>query len=315
MIATPVPAFEARTTCDVCGGAELTAVHELIFELTTYSTQDPELAAYSGQTLDLLRCAGCGFAQPAARPALPRFFDRLYDQRWSDEWIESEFEADYKDVIFSGILQALTRRLDLSRRRLLDVGAHAGRFISLARKEGWAAEGLELNPRTAAYAAWRTGATVRQLNVHEVDESTAGFDAITVTDVLEHIPDPVRVLTRVASLLAPGGWTAVKVPSGPGQLRKEQWRGRLLRGYRPTLADNLVHVNHFSPRALRIALERAGFCDIVIAPGAPELPAGSGWRGAASRSSRRGLHLAARTLPGGVHLPVTLNLQAYARRS
>ena len=59
---------------------------------------------------------------------------------------------DYKDVIFNGILQALTRRLDPSRRRLLDVGAHAGRFISLARKEGWAAEGLELNPRTAAYA-------------------------------------------------------------------------------------------------------------------------------------------------------------------
>jgi SAM-dependent methyltransferase len=315
VIATPVPAFEVRTTCDVCGGAELTAVHELIFELTTYSTQDPELAAYSGQRLDLLRCAGCGFAQPAGRPALPRFFDRLYDQRWSDEWIESEFEADYKDVIFSGILQALTRRLDPSRRRLLDVGAHAGRFISLARNKGWAAEGLELNPRTAAYAARRTSATVRQLNVHEIDESTAGFDAITVTDVLEHIPDPVRVLTRVARLLAPGGWTAVKVPSGPGQLRKEQWRGRLLRGYRPTLADNLVHVNHFSPRALRIALERAGFCDIVITPGAPELSAGSGWRGAASRWSRRGLHLAARTLPGGVHLPVTLNLQAYARRS
>ena len=111
--------------------------------------------------------------------------------------------------------------------------------------------------------ARRTRATVRQLNVHEVDESTAAFDAITVTDVLEHIPDPVRVLTRVARLLAPGGWTAVKVPSGPGQLRKEQWRGRLFRGYRPTLADNLVHVNHFSPRSLRIALERAGFCDIV----------------------------------------------------
>jgi SAM-dependent methyltransferase len=315
VIATSVPAFDVRTTCDICGGAELTAVHELIFELAMYQTQDPELATYSGQRLELMRCASCGFAQPSARPSLPRFFDRLYDQRWSDEWIASEFDADYKDVIFRGILETLARRLDPSRRRLLDVGAHAGRFISLARNQGWAAEGLELNPQTAAYAARRTGATVRQLNVHEVDASTAGFDAITVTDVLEHIPDPVSVLTRVAMLLAPGGWTAVKVPSGPGQLRKEQWRGRLIPGNRPTLADNLVHVNHFSPRSLRIALERAGFRDVVITPGAPELPAGSGWRGAVSRWSRRGLHLAARTLPGGIHLPVTLNLQAYARRS
>jgi hypothetical protein len=123
------------------------------------------------------------------------------------------------------------------------------------------------------------------------------------------------VLTRVCALLAPGGWAAIKVPSGPGQLRKEQWRGRLVRGYRPTLADNLVHVNHFSPRSLRLALERAGFCDIEITPGAPELPAGAGWRGAGARWVRRLLHGAARGLPGGVHLPVTLNLQAYARRS
>ncbi len=311
---TSAAAFEALNTCEICGGSALTPVHELVFELSMYATQDPELAAYTGQTLELRRCADCGFAQPSARPSLPRFFDRLYDQRWSDEWIRTEFEAGYKDAIFREILGSLGRRLEPSRRRLLDVGAHAGRFIALARADGWRAEGLELNPQTAAYAATRTAAPVRQLNVHEVDASTAGFDAITLTDVLEHIPDPIHVLTRVSALLAPGGWAAVKVPSGPGQLRKERWRGRLVPGYRPTLADNLVHVNHFSPRSLRLALERAGFLDIAIAPGAPELPAGGGSRGAAARWARRSLHGAARMLPGGVHLPVTLNLQVYARR-
>ncbi|MEN3340491.1 MAG: hypothetical protein V7647_4167 [Acidobacteriota bacterium] len=307
--------FEAVDTCDVCGASDMSPVHELLFELSTYATQDPGLAEYSGQTLALRRCAACGFSQPSARPSLPRFFDRLYDQRWSDNWIRNEFEAEYKDAIFRDILRSLRGRLDPSRRRLLDVGAHAGRFIALARAQGWRAEGLELNPQTAAYAAARTGASVRQLNVHDVDSTTAGFDAITLTDVLEHIPNPIQVLTRVSALLAPGGWAAIKVPSGPGQLRKEQWRGRLVRGYRPTLADNLVHVNHFSPRSLRLALERAGFSDIEIAPGAPELPAGAGWRGVGARWTRRLLHGAARALPGGVHLPVTLNLQAYARRS
>jgi SAM-dependent methyltransferase len=238
----------------------------------------------------------------------------MYDQRWSQEWIRNEFEASYKDDIFHGILGALARRLPATRRRLLDVGAHAGRFVSLARQAGWAAEGLELNPQTAVYAAERTGASIRQMNVHDVDVGTAGYDAITVTDVLEHIPDPVAVLVRVAALLSPGGWVAVKVPCGPSQLIKERWRGRLVRGYRPTLADNLVHVSHFSPKALRAALRSAGFADITIEPGAPELPPDGGVRGAASRLVRRTLHTAARLLPGGVHLPVSLNLQAYARR-
>ena len=139
------------------------------------------------------------------------------------------------------------------------------------------------------------------------------YDAITLTDVLEHIPDPVRVLMRASALLAPGGWVAVKVPCGPSQLIKETWRGRILRRYRPTLADNLVHVSHFSPASLRRALERAGFVDVTVESGAPELPATPGLRGALSRASRR--HpLAARMLPGGLHTPLTLNLQAYGRR-
>jgi SAM-dependent methyltransferase len=307
-------AFDPVASCWICGSIDRSPIHNLRFELAIYATQDPELAAYTGQQLALVRCAGCGFAEPAALPALPRYFDRMYDQRWSHDWIRNEFEAEYKDDIFHGILDALAERLPVTRRRLLDVGAHAGRFVSLARDAGWAAEGLELNPQTAAYAAERTGASIRQINVHDVDASTAGYDAITVTDVLEHIPDPIRVLARVAALLSPGGWVAVKVPCGPGQLRKERWRGRLVRGYRPTLADNLVHVSHFSPKALRLALGSAGFTDVTVRPGAPELPPNGGARGAASRLLRRTVYTVARLLPGGVHLPVTLNLQAYARR-
>jgi SAM-dependent methyltransferase len=239
----------------------------------------------------------------------------MYDQRWSDAWVAHEFDADYKDVIFDGILRSLSRRLDPSRRRLLDVGAHAGRFIAVARRAGWLAEGLELNPKTAAYAAQRTGARIRQLNVNDLDAEREAYDAVTVTDVLEHIPHPLSVLSRAANLLAPRGWIAVKVPSGFGQLFKETWRGRLCPGYRPTVADNLVHVSHFSAASLRLALERAGFSSISVEPGAPELPHGTGINGSLSRSARRAVHFAARAIPAAVHTPLALNLQAYARRA
>jgi SAM-dependent methyltransferase len=197
---------------------------------------------------------------------------------------------------------------------LLDVGAHAGRFVSRASAAGWSAEGLELNPQTASYAARRTGAPIRQMNVQDVDADTAAYDAITITDVLEHIPDPVSVLSRAAALLAPGGWIAVKVPCGPNQLLKERLRGRVFRSYRPTVADNLVHVSHFSVEALRRALVRAGLDAVSVEPGAPELHGGQGLKAKAARSGRRTLHLVSRVVPGGVHLPLTFNLQAYARR-
>ena len=306
-------AFTTESACWICGSTSLRPVHEAIFELSVYETQDPELARYTGARATLRRCDSCGFGQPEGLPSLDRYFDRMYDQRWSHEWIVSEFESTSKDVIFNGILSELGRRLPGSRRRLLDVGAHAGRFVWMAREAGWQAEGLELNPQTAAYAAQRTGATIRMLNVHQL-ETGESFDAVTITDVLEHVPHPLRVLDKIGALLASGGWVSVKVPAGPAQLRKETWRGRLRTSYRPTVADNLVHVSHFSPHALALALRRSGFVDVTVAPGAPEFYEGPGLRRLADHALRRALYTAACAVPGGVHLPVSLNLQAFGRR-
>jgi SAM-dependent methyltransferase len=307
------PAWTREVACWICGEEDLRQTATLVFDLGAYRAQDPELAALTGSRLTLNRCTACGFAQPAALPVLDGYFDRMYDQRWSDEWIRAEHDSTVKDLIFARILADLARRLPPTRRTLLDVGAHAGRFIGLARHAGWEAEGLELNPRTATFAARTTGARVRQLNIQALGTSDQRFDAITLTDVLEHVPHPRRVLRQIVQLLAPGGWLAVKVPSGPAQVTKERWRGRLVPGYRPTVADNLVHVSHFSARSLRRALDDAGFVDVAIEPAAPELPAGSSVSKFASRALRLATFRAARLVPRGTDSPLCLNLQAYAR--
>ncbi|OFW07960.1 MAG: hypothetical protein A3H96_24295 [Acidobacteria bacterium RIFCSPLOWO2_02_FULL_67_36] len=307
--------FTAIAACWVCEGRNLKKVGVAPIDLSEFRDEDALLAAYSGTSVSLQRCAACGFVQPGALPSLPRFFDRMYNQLWSADWIQREFESSYKDMIFTGILRALAARLPASRRALLDVGAHAGRFMRLAQAGGWRVEGLELNPRTASHAAARTGAPVHRLNADMVDSLGRRFDAVTLTDVLEHMPDPVAMLRRVHAVLAPQGWVAVKVPNGPAQWFKEHARARLSRGYAPRVANSLVHVNHFSPRSLRVALERAGFDRVAVGAGAPELLPDPGAGPAVSNVLRRVSYGVSRALPGGIHTPFAFNLQAYARQS
>ena len=310
------PAFTTLARCWICGGHDCHAVHEAVFEFSNYATQDPDLAAYTGQRVTLMRCDDCGFAQPQALPALPRYFTRMYDQRWSEAWMAREYASGYKDLIFQTVLSALEQRLAASRRTLLDLGAHVGRLMTLAHVRGWTVEGVELNPQTAAFAAAATGLPVHQADATLLAEAGRRYDAVTFIDVLEHIPDPVMALRAARKVLAPGGWIAVKVPNGPVQLRKEILRAIVVRGYRATVADNLVHVNHFAPRSLRLALEAAGFADIEVYAAAPEIvqpgDAGVGRRHAMN-VVRRGSYAMARWIPGGVHTPFSLHLQAYAR--
>lgn len=309
-------AFDPVPKCWICGGSTFIAVHEAIFELSEYARQDPELAAYTGARVTLQRCRACGFAQPAALPALPGFFDRMYDQRWADYWIVQEHDADYKDRIFADILDALGRRAGglpaATSMTLLDVGAHAGRFLRLAREAGWDAEGLELNPKTAAYAAQVSGAVVHQGNIHTFTPARC-YNAVTLTDVLEHVPQPLDVLTRVREFLCADGWLSVKVPNGPAQRVKETLRAKLRPSYRATLADNLVHVNHFSAASLARALTTAGFRDVTVGPAAPELPDGPA-RDRSGHWGRLAAYHVARALPGGAATPLAFNLQAYGRR-
>ena len=299
--------------CWVCNHDRLDAFHQLEFDHRAFAEQDPELAAYTGTRLWLRRCRRCGFGQPEALPALVRYFDRMYDQHWSEQWVEQEFASRSKDLIFTGILADLRRRLPAAGRRLLDVGAHVGQFVQQAALDGWQVEGIELNPRTADYAARRTGAVIHQVNLDAFLATGHRFDAVTLTDVLEHIPEPVRMLRKVRRLLTPGGWVAVKVPSGPGQLRKERVRAALRPGYQVALATNLVHVNHFDPRSLVRALREAGFERATVMTAAPELSmaAGSRLRVALDDVVRLMVYWCGRHLPGAVHSPFALNLQAY----
>jgi SAM-dependent methyltransferase len=307
--------FVAVDACWVCGGGDLRPVHRAIFELSEYRRQDPELAAYTGASVEIVRCGACGFAQPEALPALEGYFDRMYDQRWSAEWVEREFTLGYKDLIFRTALRDLARRVPSADRTLLDLGAHVGRLIHLARAEGWRAEGVELNPATSTYAAKATGLPVHRADAAKLASDGRRYDAVTLIDVLEHIPHPVAMLRTARTLLGPGGWIAVKVPHGANQLRKEELRARLRPGYRATVADNLVHVNHFTPGSLTLALTRAGFAHVSVGVATPEtlppdVPAARRWAGNALRLAAYGL---ARAAPGGVRTPLALHLVAYAR--
>ncbi len=135
--------------------------------------------------------------------------------------------------------------------RLLDVGCGNGRFLAQMRELGWEVTGVEPDPIAVQVARERFGLEVFQGTLEEAGFPDNSFDAITMNHVIEHVPDPIGLLTECRRLLKPGGKLVVVTPnirSLGARLFGEAWRG-----WEPPR-----HLFLFSPKSLRVCAQRAG---------------------------------------------------------
>jgi SAM-dependent methyltransferase len=150
---------------------------------------------------------------------------------------------------------------------LLDVGCATGSFLSLARERGWECRGVEVSAFAAARARQRSGCEVFCGTLEDAPFDGGSFDAVTMWDLLEHLPVPLRGLETARRLLRPGGVLLVNTPNEDSLLRRVArllYRGS---GGRITVPiDRLYHPYHlyyFGAPTLARLFERAGF-DIVV---------------------------------------------------
>ncbi len=179
--------------------------------------------------------------------------------------------ARYYGPFRTRVADAALRQIETWRApgKLLDVGCAAGWFLAVAADRGWQGMGLEPSWAMARQCRAR-GLDVVCASVAEIGALGDTYDAITLWNVLEHVPEALTALRRIREKLNPGGVLAVSVPNFEGLFSRIAFglyrlSGGQLRAPLEILyqADNpSMHVYHFTPATLRAFIHRAGF-DVV----------------------------------------------------
>jgi predicted TPR repeat methyltransferase len=142
-------------------------------------------------------------------------------------------------------------------RRLLDLGAAGGHLGRAVRDRCAYLAGVEPDPAVPAsahhgYDEW-----------HSADALSAGdwpgaFDVVVCADVLEHLPEPERLLARISRWLAPGGTLFVSLPNVANlSVRASILFGRFRYAERGIL--DRTHLRFYTLASGRELLEGAGF--------------------------------------------------------
>jgi SAM-dependent methyltransferase len=243
----PVP-LTTRTLerCPACGGGDLAPL-ALRYE-------------FRGR-FPLVECRKCGMRFLAVQPddaGLRELYGAAYFER---DFRCGRSESDsFSEAAFRGENQGLLDAFAALRTpgRLLEVGCASGWLLRHAAERGWQARGVELSGDAVAHAR-SLGLEVFHGDLASAGLPGASFDLIYMGDVLEHVPDPRRVVDEVARLLAPGGYFYLRGPITTHSLARRLGLAVMgLAGRDIVLREPPYHVLEFTPRSLRGLVERAG---------------------------------------------------------
>jgi SAM-dependent methyltransferase len=209
---------------------------------------------------DIIECESCGFKHALPLPdaaALEEVYREDYYAQEKPTFLAHAGEDQlWGELAQTDRLEILETLLPPDRRRLLDVGCGPGFFLQTALRRGWLAHGIEPSRQAAAHAR-ALGATVTEGFFNNASAAALGrFDAINLSNVLEHVPDPGRLLQLAHGVLEPGGVICVTVPNEFSPL---QIAGRAAISANDWWVAPPHHLNYFNFDSLTGLIARSGF--------------------------------------------------------
>lgn len=178
----------------------------------------------------------------------------VYNPAWiamREEWQQNTF----LELAAFGAL--LLRIFAPDKGDLLEIGPGTGEFLYLARATGWNVTGIEASPLVCDYARAKFGLNLYNGVWDPIMIGKKKFHAVAFWHVLEHMPDPVRFLKEVASVLKPEGLLFFSLPNKNSLTNTVH--GPLSRLYR-----EVDHLFHYSAENLTMLLAKASLEAVTL---------------------------------------------------
>jgi 2-polyprenyl-3-methyl-5-hydroxy-6-metoxy-1,4-benzoquinol methylase len=202
------------------------------------------------------RCTGCGLVYQTPRPVFADLKKRYgagyfeYESANEDNFFNL-MKLGLRDAGFDNFYPGGAGNGNGESRAFLDIGCATGRLLDHVKRKGWRAKGVEICRESAEYARSTYGLDIFIGTLQEADFPDGSFDVVHLSHVIEHVPDPKKLLAEISRIMKPDGHLLLTTPNVSGfQARVSGAR------WRSAIPD---HIYLFSKRTMRNLLTALGF--------------------------------------------------------
>ena len=139
----------------------------------------------------------------------------------------------------------------------LDLGCGTGGLLKIASERGWNAVGIEISD-WAIDVGRRQGLNIVEGQVQDACFPAGYFDAVSMFDVLEHLPSPRQYVREVLRILKPGGTLMAETPNVDGFFPRYIYRENT------DLVKPRAHICLYGPHSSGKLFAEAGFSMVKI---------------------------------------------------
>jgi 2-polyprenyl-3-methyl-5-hydroxy-6-metoxy-1,4-benzoquinol methylase len=267
----PIESLETVDCCPYCGSADRRIAHQDVQDWSFYCAPGKwtywicnscdSLHLNPRPTQQSIRSAYSSYYthRDKRESLLEKIGERIRNEYWS-----CTLNADFRPRLhLSGTLNRIVSLLRLSEPfvlkelaslpggRLMDVGCGDGDMLKFAEALGWNSVGLEVDS-VAVQVARSRGLGVVEGTYSRLLEYGEVFDCIICSHVLEHVHEPIDMISNLSKALKPTGVLLLSLPNASSKLREHfgnDWRG----------LEAPRHLTIPSLRRLEAILRTAGF--------------------------------------------------------
>jgi SAM-dependent methyltransferase len=200
-----------------------------------------------GLTFPLRQCQNCGFVfadtLTLATNSVPELYTEMVDQAYIDTLSARALEM--QDILRVGL------RHHPRAQTILDVGAGAGLLARAAQQQGLTPTGIEPSRWLIEQAARVMGVALVHGTLPHPSLADRKFDLVFAIDVIEHVDDPIALLTNIKNYLQNDGVAVISTPDRDSVaariLGSRWWHYRI------------AHIGYFNRKSLHTAARQSGF--------------------------------------------------------